>query len=484
MADDGLLMNFALDEAPLKTKPVFKGGRWKDRLQAKKSLERRFQKHRSDGALTGVNAIPTKDREQKLTDNDERPTKRKKSNLSPNHNPQPKNQTNSHEVVSSLFTSNPTAIAPSNEQKGLDALALAPSNAPLPEGASHFTTLGLNRALASHLLTSLNLKTPTAIQKAAITQLLKEDSDAFIQAETGSGKTLAYLLPIIQRIMSIKLSGDDIKIDRTSGLFAVILAPTRELTHQISLTLNQLLRKLPHIVAGTVTGGATKNHEKARIRKGMNIVVATPGRLVDHLENTESLDVSDVRWVVLDEGDRLVELGFEDEIKKIMQALDRKSGRRRHSDDKEKEKKMGKSVLGLPQKRTTVLCSATMKMGVQNLGDISLKNAVLIKPDPHDESTANTSDKENEEGSAQSSPESKSDAAKQKPFLAPAQLKQSYIIIPAKQRLVTLAALLKRTFARKGSAMKAIVFLSCADSVDFHFKVLTRKDEHNAKDTI
>ena len=501
MADDGLLMNFAIDDALLRTRPVFKGGRWKDRLQAKKSLQRRIDKTQSNGALTGVNAIATKDREEKIAEVSERPVKRQKPNLPETHNAQSTAQGKPHEFISSLFTSNPTTKAYTKAQTEDELPAPTPSNAPLPEGASHFPSLGLHPTLASHLLTALNLRSPTAIQKAAITQLLKEDSDAFIQAETGSGKTLAYLLPVIQRIMSLGTSGSDDsnsnKINRTSGLFALVLAPTRELTHQISLTLNQLLRKLPHIVAGTVTGGATKNHEKARIRKGMNILVATPGRLADHLENTEALDVSQVRWVVLDEGDRLVELGFEDEIKKIVEALDRK-GRRGRTGTEQKGGEEGRErsreiVTGLPERRTTVLCSATMKMGVQRLGDISLTDAVLIKADPALVSDSIASDKDpagGEEGAKkdarEGSVEKKSDSQEGhqngKPFLAPAQLKQSYIVTPAKQRLVTLTALLRRTFARKGSVMKVIVFVSCADSVEFHFEVFARRDKGNGEE--
>lgn len=245
----------------------------------------------------------------------------------------------------------------------------------------------------------------------------------------------------------------DGKLDRTSGLFALILAPTRELTHQISAVLTRLLRPLPWLVAGTVTGGSTKNHEKSKLRKGLNVLVATPGRLADHLEHTEVLDVSNVRWLVLDEGDRLMELGFEEEIKGIVKRLDDRQGRR----------SMGREKIdGLPERRTTILCSATMKTGVQKLGEISLKDAVHIKADPGAASKANGENTRNGDG-------------KEKAFLAPAQLKQSYIVVPPKQRLVTLAALLKLTFARKGSVMKAIVFLSCADSVDFHFEVFGRK---------
>lgn len=470
MADDGMLMNFAISPDAVPTNSVFKGGRWKDRLKAKKSSQRRREQHQSNRALTGSNALPTKIREAVLVTAEELPRSSKKQRLDNPRQSQPKPHVVSSkpkEVVSSLFTYNPTTKPPAPpETQDEQQPAPEPSNAPLPATASPFTSLGLSPFLSTYITQSLSLTAPTAIQKAAITQLLQEDSDAFIQAETGSGKTLAYLLPIVQRI--IALSTDTAKINRTSGLFALILAPTRELTHQISAVLTRLLRSLPHLVAGTVTGGSTKNHEKSRLRKGLNILVATPGRLADHLEHTEVLDVGNVRWLVLDEGDRLMELGFEDKIKAIVQKLD----------DRKREQK-GQRVVkvaleGLPERRTTVLCSATMKMGVQKLGEISLRNAVHIKAGPSSEPLPDSS------GNVISDISDERD--KEKAFRAPAQLKQSYITTPPKQRLVTLAALLKRTVVRKGSVMKAIVFLSCADSVDFHFEVLVRKDGQPPKE--
>ena len=484
MADDGMLMNFSVGEDSFGTKAVFKGGRWRDRLQAKKSSQRRREKNQTNGTLTGSNAVPTKTKTKKINTDEEasRPAKRRKVSGAPSAHSR-HNHTNlkPHEVVSSLFTYNPSTkpLAPKEIQTE-DAPDPIPSNAPLDASLSTFTSLGLSPFLSTHLIQNLNLTAPTAIQKATITQLLREDSDAFIQAETGSGKTLAYLLPILQRIMALssappfipsggtdsaeKEKKDEMKINRTSGLFALILAPTRELTHQISAVLTRLLRPMPWLVAGTVTGGAVKNHEKARLRKGLNILVATPGRLVDHLDNTEVLDVGNVRWLVLDEADRLMELGFEEDIKSIVGKLEKRK------DEKRGEWRLKRRVEGLPQRRTTVMCSATMKMGVQKLGEISLKDAVHIKNDPGTSiDTKNATDKTQEE--------------KETAFLAPAQLKQSYIVVPPKQRLVTLTALLKRTFARKGSVMKAIVFLSCADSVDFHFQALSRKEAQPPKET-
>lgn len=215
-------------------------------------------------------------------------------------------------------------------------------------------------------------------------------------------------------------------------------------------------------MAGTVIGGEKKKSEKARLRKGVNILVATPGRLADHLENTKALDVSNVRWLVLDEGDRLMELGFEEEIKAIVQKLEAQ---------REKADKLPKThekfMPSLPTRRTTVMCSATMKMNVQRLGEISLREAVHIIAEQSEGSQTGEEKKDNRE----------TNDGKESEFLAPAQLRQSFIVVPAKQRLVTLAALLRHTFARKGSVMKAIVFLSCADSVDFHFEVFARESQ-------
>lgn len=452
MADDGMLLNFAIGDSVIKPEAKFKGGRWRDRLVAKK----RSQHHPNS------NADPSKRGESKnpnhIQISSTRPAKRQRtSDDAPgggrSRGQQPSQRKNPNDFVSSLFTKNPeaqNAIEPKNDEPVEDA---KPTNAPLIDGLDTFTNLGLSPNLAAHLLTKLELKAPTGIQKSSISQLLKEDSDAFIQAETGSGKTLAYLLPLVQRIMALSKATKDAGVHRDSGLFAIILAPTRELCKQISVVLENLLRCANWIVCGTVIGGEKKKSEKARLRKGLNILVATPGRLADHLDNTQVLDVSNVRWLVLDEGDRLMELGFEEELKGIVTKLD---ARQRPS-----------RIPGVPTRRTTVLCSATLKMNVQRLGEISLKDAVHIKANPEDEDGENkNANDDGEEG-----------------FRVPAQLKQSYAIVAAKLRLVSLTAYLKRTFIRKGSVMKAIVFVSCADEVDFLFQVFSRKHGQRREDT-
>ena len=513
-----MLMNFEMGDAPLGSKELFHGGRWKERLAAKKAARRPvirkpeapssreiFHERRHETGVEDYIGPSTSDRpakRQRVDHNsgrsantaavvsgklppgsikinstrdappqdDSRPAfvsgklppgsikigaagqnSKKFFDDSATHiSAEPRNRNGPGgkpaQIISSLFSFNPSSKTKLEEPQE-DVEPAKPSNAPLTEEMATFTALGLSRRLAAHLSTKMEMKAPTGIQKAAIPQMVSDNSDAFIQAQTGSGKTLAYLLPIVERIMS--MSSKDVQVHRDSGLFAIVLAPTRELCKQIAAVLEKILRCAPWIVGTTVIGGESKQSEKARLRKGINILIATPGRLADHLDNTEVLRVNTVRWLVLDEGDRLMEMGFEDEITAIVKKIERR--------ELVVDKNNGLEVKALPSRRVTVLCSATMKMNVQRLGEISLKDAVHIQADEADAEPAKA--------------ETDNTETEDKAFSAPAQLKQAYAIVPAKLRLVTLTAILKHTFARRGSVMKAIVFISCADSVDFHFSL-------------
>ena len=162
----------------------------------------------------------------------------------------------------------------------------------------------------------------TKVQSVAVPVLLRSNK-ALIKSETGSGewftimcamndwwrwltiwrndtgKTLTYLLPLIQDLQSWNP-----KIDRASGTWALILAPTRELSVQIFDVLTQLTNRFAWLVPSMITGGEKKKSEKARLRKGVTILVATPGRLLDHLQTTESFECSNLRWLIMDEADR------------------------------------------------------------------------------------------------------------------------------------------------------------------------------------
>ncbi|KAF8244545.1 DEAD-domain-containing protein, partial [Wilcoxina mikolae CBS 423.85] len=451
MAEGGMFLNFDTPDAFLsssKSISTFKG-RWTERLKAKRAQshhQKKFSNHRTPKISTALttskgDAAPgelRKVRGRTPTTPTDSSLKRKFVRESFNTKPPPGADGT---FVSSLWTCNPESFYKTAATQPTETgETQVPSNAPLSDVSLTFTTLGISPILANHLATKLMLNAPTAIQCSAIPELISGISDAFIQAETGSGKTLTYLLPILDRIMRMDATS------RQSGLFAIIIVPTRELSKQIYTVLQTLIhcKNGPHwIVPGLVTGGEKKKSEKSRLRKGMNILVATPGRLLDHLQNTTVLKVDKVRWLVLDEGDRLMELGFEEDIGKILDILNAQS-------------KLSEHVYAndsMPKKRVTILCSATMKTNVQKLGEISLKEARYIKVE-------------------KSKKETKTDRTET--FLAPTQLRQSYIVTPTKLRLVGLNAVLQHALVRPTAHSKIIVFFSCTDSVDFHFEVFTR----------
>lgn len=289
---------------------------------------------------------------------------------------------------------------------------------------------------------------------------------------------MSFLLPIIQDLLPLSTLS---YIDRSIGTLAIIIAPTRELAKQISDVLEALLklrlrpedespddpnssaRLTRWLVSGLLTGGATRTHEKARLRKGLPFIVSTPGRLLDHLQNTASFNVGKCRWLVLDEADRLMELGFEETITGIIKGLD---GRRKLAMQAMQE---GKSTevggWDWERRRRTVLCSATIREDVQKLAGTALIHPLMIKASEFDKPLRDTD--------ATGSGDVPAAAASQK-FTPPTQLSQKYVVVPLKLRLVALVALLRsllsQSSGRKGT--KIIVFLSCTDSVDFHWRLL------------
>ncbi|KAG6872653.1 hypothetical protein C0995_007983 [Termitomyces sp. Mi166 len=472
--DDGLVLNLATDDHISSKQVVKKGGRWTDRLKAKRVAKR---KSRSEEKISSQavheEIIP---RPQKRSRTEKEPSA---TSLTQNRPARPT------QVISSLFSYNPKIENPT--QPSEPKPKTKPSNAPLD--SSSFTGLGLDLLLVTHLTTKMNIAKPTSIQRSAIPALLKTPSDSssvrdvFIQSQTGSGKTLSFLLPIIQDLLPLSSLS---YIDRSIGTLAIIIAPTRELAKQISDVLENLLqlrlrpegesadnpeassRRLTRwLVSGLLTGGATRTHEKARLRKGLPVLVSTPGRLLDHLQNTSSFNVGKCRWLVLDEADRLMDLGFEETIKGIVSGLE---GRRKLAIAAVKEgKSMEVGGWDWERRRRTVLCSATIEENVQKLAGTTLVNPLMVKATEVEKPlTINPTSKLNDEKSAQTP------AASDQKFTPPSQLAQKYVVVPLKLRLVALVALLRSLITqsadRRGS--KIIVFLSCTDSVDFHWNLL------------
>lgn len=440
--NDGLFLNIASDsnaggDASGKKKLKVVGGTWRDRRRAQ-MIARGPKKADDEGSL-GVNQIPVdaEKRAMKRRAQDEQSQSlkgpSKQARFSEGRGTNGKNNT----FVSSLFTSNPGDRAHLKHDEDIEAHDA--SNAPLKDSTT-FDGLGINEVLNKQLTEHMKLKAPTKIQRSVIPRLLTRHRDLMVQAQTGSGKTLSFVLPIFQQLMMDK------DITRTSGIFALILTPTRELATQIYSVVESLSRCCHRVVPGIVIGGEKKKSEKARLRKGVNILVATPGRLADHIENTERLDLSQVRYVVMDEGDKLMELGFEETITKILKDIESSC----------KIDETAGQFKTLPGKRVNVLCSATIKGNVKKLGEISLTNAETV--------TSNSvPDQEDVELMDQ--------------VAAPDQLLQQVCLVPPKLRLVTLAAMLKDLVKPGSEPSRTIVFLSCSDSVNFHFAVFGQKGQ-------
>ncbi|KAJ7772571.1 P-loop containing nucleoside triphosphate hydrolase protein [Mycena maculata] len=468
---DDLVLNLATnDNVTSKPSGSGKGGRWTDRLKAKRVEKRKTR--------------PTEKRSNKPSDDSEsRPAKRPRIESSPQKpKPAPASRpTRPTQVISSLFSFNPKIEAPVNDTA--PKTNTRPSNAPLAD-SSNFSALGLDPLIAAHLVNKMNIEKPTSIQRAVLPAVFSTASqeasarDVFIQSQTGSGKTLSFLLPIIQDLLPLSSLS---YIDRSIGTLAIIIAPTRELAKQISDVLEALLqlrlrpedesaddpgsssaRLTRWLVSGLLTGGATRTHEKARLRKGLPIIVSTPGRLLDHLQNTSSFNVAKCRWLVLDEADRLMELGFEETITGIIQGLD---GRRKLAlQAMEAGKGMEVGGWDWDRRRRTMLCSATIREDVQKLAGKALINPMMIK--------ATEAEPVSEQNIASTTDVPIATAPEK--FTPPSQLAQKYVIVPLKLRLVALVALLRsliaQSQARRGT--KIIVFLSCTDSVDFHWNLL------------
>ncbi|MCY7347244.1 MAG: DEAD/DEAH box helicase [Pyrinomonadaceae bacterium] len=169
----------------------------------------------------------------------------------------------------------------------------------------NFKQLGLQSAL-TQVCESLGFTEPTPIQKETIPIVLKGE-DVIACAETGTGKTAAFLLPLIQRISNAK----------TTGVAVLVLAPTRELATQIDAACRQFAPKKMRCVA--LIGGAGYKRQTEGLR-GANIIIATPGRLIDFMQQG-AIDFSNLQTLVLDEADRMLDMGFLPAIRRILQSI-------------------------------------------------------------------------------------------------------------------------------------------------------------------
>jgi len=195
-------------------------------------------------------------------------------------------------------------------------------------------------AFVQERLAKLEFTTPTPVQAAAIPPAL-EGKDVLATAQTGTGKTLAFIVPIIEKLLTT----------RSRELEALVLVPTRELAIQVAEVYNELRgNKLPP--AAVIVGGMSENTQIKAVENGARLMVATPGRLED-LEDREHLSYDALKIVVLDEADRMLDMGFIPAIRRIM-------GR-------------------LPKQRQTMCFSATLEPSVVHLIDDYMKKPVRVE---------------------------------------------------------------------------------------------------------
>ena len=205
-----------------------------------------------------------------------------------------------------------------------------------------FSALGLSPALLGAVALQ-GYQVPSPVQIAAIPAVLN-GGDVLALAQTGSGKTAAFCLPLLQGLLAANSSAPTGtgRLSRRS-VRVLILVPTRELAAQVGETLRAMSAHLAHPVKTTVVfGGVSINPQMMGLRSGADIVVATPGRLLDLVDHN-ALDLSAVATLVLDEADRLLDLGFADELARILNLL--------------------------PRRRQNLFFSATFPPSVQGLAD-------------------------------------------------------------------------------------------------------------------
>jgi ATP-dependent RNA helicase DeaD len=204
---------------------------------------------------------------------------------------------------------------------------------------STFIELGLQVEITK-ALTDLGYESPTVIQEKAIPQVIASTQDLKAFAQTGTGKTAAFSLPILQQIDA-----------NSKDTQAIILSPTRELAVQIGKNIEEFSKYLKGVKVTTVYGGANIDEQIRSLKKGSQIVVGTPGRAVDLIKR-RALKLESIQWVVLDEADEMLNMGFKDELDQILEVM--------------------------PTKKQTLLFSATFPKEVESIARNYMNNPIEI----------------------------------------------------------------------------------------------------------
>ncbi|KAL2799233.1 ATP-dependent RNA helicase has1 [Aspergillus keveii] len=289
------------------------------------------------------------------------------------------------------------------ELPAMDAVSL-----PQPDGGpKKFTELNLSEKTLQGIK-EMGFETMTEIQQRTIPPLLA-GRDVLGAAKTGSGKTLAFLIPAIEMLSALRFKP-------RNGTGVLVVSPTRELALQIFGVARELLTAHSQTY-GIVIGGANRRAEAEKLAKGVNLLIATPGRLLDHLQNTPGFVFKNLKTLVIDEADRILEVGFEDEMRQIVKILP-------------------------SEERQTMLFSATQTTKVEDLARISLRPGPLYINVDHRKEHSTVSG-----------------------------LEQGYVICEADKRFLLLFSFLKRNLKKK-----IIVFFSSCNCVKYHAELLNYID--------
>ncbi|KAK9743580.1 Helicase conserved C-terminal domain [Popillia japonica] len=241
----------------------------------------------------------------------------------------------------------------------------------IPEPIRNWKESGIQKELLE-IIDKVGYKDPTPIQRQAI-PIGMQNRDIIGVAETGSGKTLAFLIPLLSWIQSLpKIERNE---DADQGPYAIILAPTRELAQQIEEETVKFGQPLG-IRTVVVVGGLSREEQGFRLRMGCEIVIATPGRLIDVLEN-RYLVLNQCTYIVLDEADRMIDLGFEPDVQKILEYMP-VTNLKPDTEEAEDSKVLLANYNSKKKYRQTVMFTATMPPAVERLARTYLRRPAVV----------------------------------------------------------------------------------------------------------
>ncbi|QSS64260.1 pre-mRNA-splicing ATP-dependent RNA helicase PRP28, partial [Histoplasma capsulatum] len=242
----------------------------------------------------------------------------------------------------------------------------------IPNPMRSWAESGLPKRLLS-IVEQVGYTDPSPIQRAAIPIAL-QNRDLIGVAVTGSGKTAAFLLPLLVYIAELPRL-DEFEWRRNDGPYAIILAPTRELAQQIEIEAKKFSVPLGFNVV-SIVGGHSLEEQAYSLRNGAEIIIATPGRLVDCIER-RMIVLSQCCYVIMDEADRMIDLGFEEPVNKILDALP-VTNQKPDTEDAENAQAMSRHIGGKDRYRQTMMYTATMPSAVERIARKYLRRPAIV----------------------------------------------------------------------------------------------------------